>query len=915
MTAKSPLIFLAAFAIVLFSVQDIMNLETEFLWYRSVHHPELFWLYFFPRLALSAISAVIFFLVAVAGIFSVPPHPGMIVFTQAGNLHPVSFQTVRKILVSIVFLVSIFIGDHYSSPGWSYRILAALKSVGVGLKDPVFHHDVSFYLFRLPLLEELLSLVIPSMIFALVISVILAKLNNSWTIDKNGFSISPEYRTRIFPFLGFFSLILAYQVQLSKYNLLFTAGELMSGPGYSTMHATMPAMMILEISLGFGGIAYFLFFRRGSLMIPFAGSLVSFALAFLGLSALPALVERFVVLPDQYHYEKPYLEKNIFWTRKAYNLDQVTVKHISHLDGLSRQDIDNNEATIRNIRLWDHRPLLTTVRQLQQIRTYYQFPLLAPDRYHLDGTIRQVLVAPRELSYANLPSPNWINLHLAYTHGHGLIMTPVNRVTSEGLPSFWIKNIPPETRNNIRLEHARIYYGDQSNPYAIVNTRVGEFDYPKGSRNIYNHYSGQGGVRLKNAGRRLLYSYAFGTLKITLSNAITPDSRILYHRNIFDIVHKLAPYLTLDPDPVPIITDKGQLLWMIDGYTTSGHFPYSTSVPGPRALINPFSFFNGGHYPALKTWPQHLNYIRNPVKILVDPKNGFPDFYVTDPQDPILRTYRNVTPSLFKSLSEMPPDIRTHLRFPPAIFSIMARVNELYHMTNPHTFFNKEDLWSLPRRNDQIMSPYYSIMKLPGEPTEEYVMMLPYTPAHRQNLSAWLVGRSDGNNLGTMISYTFPKERLIYGPDQIEARIDQRGPISKQLTLWNQMGSHVVRGTLLIIPIANTLLYVEPLYLEATSHGALPELRRVILSMGDRVVMRKTLAEALVALFEKPGEKGGENIPASREASGNFRGTPAKGWKKLHELSKDAEKAFRNSDITRFGKDVQEILRIIQNHS
>ncbi|MGL3711482.1 UPF0182 family membrane protein [Leptospirillum ferriphilum] len=914
MSLKAPWIFLGFFTLVLFSSQDLMDLEVDYLWYRSVHHPELFWLYLFPRIVLAALSAGIFFLISLAGLFSVPPQSDMFLFQQGGTLRSIPYSTVRKVIAVFLFLVSIFIGDHFTAPEWSYRLLSAVKPVASGDTDPVFHHDVTFYLFRLPLLEDLLGLLVPSLLFAAVLSVTLGKMNNSWTLSKNVLSLSPRYRARVFPLFGLIAIALAMRVQLSRYRLLFENGDLISGPGYTIMHATMPAMLLLEILLLLVALTFFLLVRRGSPYAPFSLSLFTLVFAFFGLSVVPTLVERFVVLPDQFHYEKPYLIKNIFWTRKAYRLDRITIKHIPRLDGLTRSDIESNSATIRNIRLWDHRPLLTTVRQLQQIRTYYQFPLLAPDRYNLDGSIRQVLVAPRELSYGNLPSPNWINLHLAYTHGHGLIMTPVNRVTAEGLPVFWIKNIPPQTRENMRLEHARIYYGDQSTPYAVVNTQVGEFDYPKGSRNIYNHYAGTGGVRLKNAGRRLLYSYAFGTLKISLSNAITPDSRILYHRNIFDIVHKLAPYLTLDPDPVPIITQKGRLLWMIDAYTTSSHFPYATSLPGPQALINPFSSFNRGHYPALVTWPRQFNYIRNPVKILIDPKNGFPTFYVTDPSDPILETYRKISPSLYHPLSDMPDDIRTHLRFPPAIFSIMARINELYHMTSPHTFFNKEDLWSLPRRNDQIMSPYYSIMKLPGEKSEEYVMMLPYTPAHRQNLSAWLVGRSDGDHLGEMVAYTFAKERLIYGPDQIEARIDQRGPISKQLTLWNQMGSHVVRGTLLIIPIANTLLYVEPLYLEATSPGALPELRRVILAVGDRVVMRKTLSQALEALFEGSDEGGNTEESGPRMTGTRHEPLSVSGWVRLHQLAQDAQDAFQKSDIERFGKDVQEILKVIQGH-
>ncbi|MHB1286807.1 MAG: UPF0182 family membrane protein [Leptospirales bacterium] len=911
MSPRTPWYFLATFAILLFSFQNLMDLDVDYLWYRSVHHPELFWIYLIPRFIAALVAAAIFFISGVFGIFTVPTNNGLIIIPQAGSIRSFSIKLVRKILLILIFILSIMVGDHFSQPEWTFKLLSLWKGPLTPQTDPVFHHNISLYLFRLPVLESLVSFLLMSMLFSLGIALVLGRLNNSWKINKGSFSILPSFRKRLFPFLSLISLCLAVSVHFSRFDLLTHHGELMAGPGYTDSHATIPALYFLEILLILNAVFLLIAALKGSVLLPLATSILSLITAFIGVSILPSIVERFVVLPDQFHYEKPFLNRNITWTRKAYNLDTIETSHISHLDGLTPDDLKGNEQTIENIRLWDHRPLLTTVRQLQQIRTYYQFPLVSPDRYNIDGKIRQVLVAPRELSYENLPSPNWINLHLAYTHGHGLIMTPVNRVTSEGLPSFWIKNIPPQTRSGIQLTHSRIYFGDQSMPYAIVNTSVGEFDYPRGNSNIYNHYTGSGGVNLNGFNRKLLFSYAFGTLKIFLSNAITPSSRILFHRNIFDIIHQLAPYLTLDPDPVPIITSGGKLLWMVDAYTTSNHYPYSTATPGARTIINAPSFFQGGHFKALTTWPTQFNYIRNSVKILVDPINGFPEFYVTDPNDPILKTYRILTPELFKPLSDIPADIQEHLRFPPAIFSVMARVFESYHMTDPHTFFNKEDIWSLPRRDEKIMSPYYTVMRIPGGSNEEYVLMLPYTPAHRQNLSAWLIGRSDGTHLGKMTVYTFPKERLIYGPDQIEARIDQRGSISKQLTLWNQQGSHVVRGTLLIIPIANTLLYVEPLYLEATSPGALPELRRVILAEGNRVVMRKTLLEALEALFSG-GESGN---PADRKkVSSNMSSGNQGNWKKLHQLAHDAKKALRNSDLSRFGSDVQSILEMIQKH-
>jgi uncharacterized membrane protein (UPF0182 family) len=911
MNPRTPWIFLLVFAVVLFSVQDLMDLNVDYLWFRSLNHSALFWTYLLPRLSIGALAGITFFLLGLLGIFAVPKNAGVIVLPQADMSKTYSLRSFQKGLAAIYFLIALFIGDHIAKPELGLKLLAAIKGPDTGLTDPIFHHDISFYLFRLPFMEAVLSFLLLSLFLTIATATILGILNYSLAFEKNRVSILPTFRVRYFPILSVFSLGLAVKIQFGRYDLLTRNHELISGPGYTDIHATLPAMLFLEGVLVATALIFLISTFRGTVVLALSGLAFSLVAYFIGVTVVPSIVERFIVLPDQFHYERPFLARNIEETRKAYGLDVIQSVAIHHLATLTPLGLKQNDRTVENIRLWDHRPLLTTVRQLQQIRTYYQFPLLAPDRYRIDDRLRQVLLAPRELSYENLPSPNWINLHLAYTHGHGMIMTPVNRVTSEGLPVFWIKNIPPETRKGLTVTHSRIYYGDQTIPYAIVNSRVGEFDFPKGSENVYNHYDGKGGVRLSNTERRILFSYAFGTMKILLSNAITPTSRILFHRNIFEIIHRLAPYLTLDPDPVPIITKDGRLLWMVDGYTTSNHYPYSTSAPGPRAIINAFTVFRGGHFMALKTWPSELNYIRNPVKIFVEPEDGVPTFYVTDPTDPILATYRSITPQLYKPISEMPDDLKTHLRFPPAIFSIMARLFESYHMSDPHTFFNREDLWSLPTRDERVMTPYYTVMRLPGESQEEYVLMLPYTPSHRQNLSAWLVGRSDGDHLGKMTVYTFPKERLIYGPDQIEARIDQRGPISKQLTLWNQQGSHVVRGTLLIIPVADTLLYVEPLYLEATSPGALPELRRVIVAVGDRVVMRKTLLDALSALFEEPGGKVGISFG---EGENTVQMKRKGDWNSLKRIANDAEKALKHSDLGRFGQDINSILDIIRQH-
>ena len=894
------------------TAETLMDESVDYLWFSSLKALSIFWTYFWARLLAGIIFGSLFFSALFSALRTIPGKIPAITIRMGPRLQEIPVYAIRKILMIALFLISIFVGEEFSDPNTALSFLTALKATRSGPSDPVFHHSLSFYLFDLPLLEPLISFLTTVLILSVITSLILGRLTGFLRISSQGLILEPVYKKRLLFLLATAIGSIGLSIFLERYDLLTKTHEMITGPGYTETHSTIPALLFTSIlSFLAAGSCLLAAFWESKILLPIGLGATAAASYFIGAIIYPDMLERFVVLPDQFHREKPYIEKNIQWTRMAYGLDQVTIEHISELKTPTQQDFEKNAPTINNIRLWDHRPLLTTVKQLQQIRTYYQFPLLAPDRYMVNGQLRQVLLAPRELSYTNLPSPNWINVHLSYTHGHGLIMAPVNRVTDEGLPIFWIRNIPPETPATLPLKHSRIYFADRDLPYAIVNTKVGEFDYPSGNKNVYSHYSGKGGIGLSSTLRKILFSYHFGTPKIFLSDAITPDSRILFHRNIFTIIHNLAPYLTLDPDPVPIVTSEGKLLWMIDAYTTSSHVPYSKEVPGPLAMINPRSHFSGGHLSALGSWHREINMIHNPVRIIVDPQSGIPTFYVTDPSDPMIKTYRAIFPDLYKPMKMMGSNLESHLRFPPGIFSILAKVYESYHMTDPHTFFNREDLWALPTRNEQSMSPYYTVMRLPGSSREEYVLMLPYTPSQRQNLSAWLVGRSDGKHLGGMKVYTFPKERLIYGPDQIEARIDQRGPISKQLTLWNQQGSHVVRGTLLIIPVAGTLLYVEPLYLEATSQGALPELRRVIVSMGDRVIMRKTLSEAIDALFNNTSGNM-TSSPQKRTVGTKVEGKDV--WKDLHTLEKDADNALRNGDLQRLGGDMKKILNEIKNH-
>ena len=578
-----------------------------------------------------------------------------------------------------------------------------------------------------------------------------------------------------------------------------------------------------------------------------------FASSILVSGLFSALFNRFYVKPSELQLETPYIERNIALTRQAYNLRQIAVKPFQAEEKLSFATLEANRPTVDNIRLWDVQPLMSTYAQLQEIRTYYRFLDMDIDRYRLDGAYQQVMLSARELDPALLPSnaQTWVNLHLLFTHGNGVVMSPVTQKSSEGLPLFYLQDIPPVATGGPAVREPRLYFGQAEENYAIVRGSTPEFDYPKGKDNVYAAYDGADGVAIGDTARRALFSWYYGDPNILLTEYITAESRILFHRNIQDRVRTIAPVLRLDHDPY-IVVSGGRLFWMQDAYTTSDWFPYAQ----PQSA--------GG-----------LNYIRNSVKVVIDAYNGAVDFYVSDPDDPIIKTYQRIFPSLFKPLAAMPADLQQHIRYPEDLFLVQAQLYRTYHMDRAEVFYNREDLWQFPRqpadsdallgRDAQRMAPYYMIMRLPGEPRAEFVLMLPMVPSQRENMIAWLAARCDPPDYGKLVVYEFPKDKQVFGPFQIEARIQQNTDISQQISLWNQMGSRVIRGHLLVVPIENSILYVSPLYLRAAT-GQLPELKRVIAAYGDRVVMEETLGAALAALFKdtapppaRPAEAGGND--------------------------------------------------------
>ena len=711
-----------------------------------------------------------------------------------------------------------------------------------GAVDPVFGKPLSFYLFTLPVWQLVSGWLLAMAVIACVGAVcFLLVSGSSRALAKERDSITgplPWHGSSIA--FAFFLLMLAAQEYISRFAMLLDEHTIFSGVNYTEAHILITGKLVVAAALVVGAAIAAL----NSLKWPKAQRLVVAVVpavfVYLGVQVVGWYVSSFIVKPNQLDREKPYIAQNIEWTRQAWGLDRLSQQEFPAETTAEAADPAGNQATLKNIRLWDWRALQDTLRQIQEIRTYYDFPDIDIDRYTINGENREVMLAARELNIEKLPdsSRNWINEKLIYTHGYGITMNPVNGFTTEGLPTLMLSNMPVQsTVPSLTITQPEIYFGQLTNTDVYVKTKQQEFNYPQGQTNNLTSYQGTGGIVLGGPLRRTLIAADRGDLwKVPFSDDITAQSRLLMRRNIRERVAALAPFLTWDADPYVVAGDDGRLYWMLDAFTTSDSYPYSS------------------HY---ALGEDQVNYMRNSVKVVIDAYNGTTTFYVFDTQDPILGAWRRIFPSLFRDAAEMPADLRRHVRYPQLLFEEQAAVYGLYHMSDPEVFYNREDLWTVAselgmsdtgEQQAQAMEPNYVLMKLPGEAAVEFVEILPFTPANRNNLIGWIAGRSDGANYGTAIVYDFPKTKLVDGPMQIEARIDQNAQLSGQLTLWNQQGSHVRRGTLLVIPCGKALLYAEPIYLQA-DRSPMPELRLVVLALQDRLAYAPTFEGAMAALF------------------------------------------------------------------
>jgi hypothetical protein len=741
----------------------------------------------------------------------------------------------RLIIAGVGLIIGLFIG--FAQTGNWDTILKWLYAAPFGRSDPLYGNDLGFYVFSLPVYELLKDwgLLIVFLSAASAGGIYLARGGIDY--QQTGFpAISGAAMRHLSALLAIFFLVKAAGYILERYDLLTSNNGIVFGAAYTDVHLRLPLLIALAGAAFIAAALCAYNIWLVGIRLPVAAVILVFGLSIVQ-TIIPGLFQSYLVKPDELKLESRYIARNIEFTRYGFALDHITSAPFPAKGKLTPEVIAVNQATIQNIRWWDPRPLTDTYRQLQEIRLYYDFHDIDVDRYTIDGSYRQVLLSARELNQSKLPvdAQTWINQRFKFTHGNGIAMNPVNRFDEEGLPVFYVKDIPPVGPPELKIDRPEIYFGEETRNYVVVGGGTKEFDYAKGQENVYNVYEGRDGVSLGSLWRRALFAWSFGDFKLLISDNVTPASKILFRRLIQDRIRRIAPFLRLDRDPYIVVSD-GRLIWLQDAYTISDSLPYSQL-----------------------TRPGSINYIRNSVKIAVDAYDGNPVFYIADPKDPIVLTYQRIFPTLFQPMDSMPATLRKHIRYPEDLFIIQAGVYSTYHMKDPEVFYNKEDLWNFPKESHKgqsttTMQPYYTIMRLPGEPREEFILMVPMVPNNRDNMIAWLAARCDGDNYGKVIEFAFSKEKLIYGPAQIEARIDQDTTISQQLSLWNQVGSRVIRGNLLVIPIDDTLLYVEPLYLSAESRQ-LPELKRLIASTGDRVVMAQDVESLLAALVTPEGRK------------------------------------------------------------
>lgn len=867
----------------------VATFYTDALWYEDLGQSGVFW----TRITSSWVTGLVFFALFFAILYvnvlvarKMAPRTVLRATDEVGFRFEMALQQLRDVLqrfsgtaLAALSAVAAVISGAAMASQWSVFRLA-LAAVPFGETDPQFGKDLSFYFFTMPALRTVGDWLMGALAFTLVVTAIVHVLTGAirpWARLK-GFD--PHVKAHLSVLGGLMIVVQGFRYWLDIFELGFSPRGQVLGASYTDVHAQIPAYQILIVIAVLSGIALMVNIRFKGWRLPAIalGVWVSASIVIGGI--YPALVQQFRVAPNEVAAEAPYIERNIAMTRKAFKIDDVTVRAFPAEESLTASAVAGDSDTIKNVRLWDPKIVSQSYQQLQGIRPYYDFIDVDVDRYTIDGERRQVLVSLREMNVDQLAeqAKTWVNQHLVYTHGYGAVVSPVNESSGQGLPKFIVKDIPPTGSTDLKVDRPAVYYGELTNTYCVAATSIKEFDYPVGDQNATTSYEGKTGVAIGGFVRRAAFALRFSAPQLLFSSYITPESKVLYRRSLTERISALAPWLTLDRDPYAAIID-GKLVWIVDGYTASDRYPYSERING-------------------------VNYMRNSVKVTVDAYDGTVTLYAFDETDPVLATWRKVFPGLVVDASTMPDGVRAHLRYPEDLFRVQAEVYKTYHMLDPLVFYNKEDQWALPGEADNApMDPFYVLMKLPQEPAEDFMLMLPFTPRNKDNMIGWMAASSDPDTYGRRIVYTFPKQKLVLGPQQVSARVNQDPVISQQLTLWNQRGSGVLFGNMLVIPIENSIVYIQPLYLQA-EQTAMPQLTRVVVAYGDSVAMQPDLESALAAVFGAAPSPGGGTGGGTALTVGEAR-----------DLYLKAIEAQKAGDWAAYGKAIDELGTVLEQLS
>jgi hypothetical protein len=888
-------LFILIFALfaALFFLPALIGLLIDWWWFQEIGYQVVFTRELITRvllfLAAGGLTFGVLYLNLLLAQRGLVPYPVVLRFTQSAPRVDIT-RALSRLSLPVSLTLGLLAGLS-ATPAWDL-VLRVIYATPFGTKDPVLSRDIGFYVFTLPGLSAAFGFLSGLLFISLVLLVPLYRLRGDLVLQRRRVSIEPSAGLHLASLLAALFLLTALRLWLVDIpSLLYSTTGPLVGASYTDLHARLPALRISAVLALLAAVAVMIGGFRRQLGYYGLLAIASYlAVAFVGRGLFPLVMQKFVVAPTELTRETPYLRYHIAATRRAWGIDSVETRELNGEANLTLTDIKANAPTIENVRLWDREPLLMTFGQLQEIRTYYDFVSVDDDRYWVDAKYRQVLLSPRELNVASLPTRTFINEHLTFTHGMGLTMSPVNQVTTEGLPVLFIKDLPPASTVSLRVTRPQIYYGELANEYVFTGTRQREFDHPSGEANVYAAYRGKGGVQVGNILRRAILAAHFGSSKILFSGDITNASRVLYYRTIAGRARKALPFLHFDGDPYLVVAADGTMKWILDGYTGSDGYPYAQRLR------------------------DGTTYMRNSVKLVIDAYDGSLTAYVSAPVDPLIRTSARIFPGILHSMDSMPADLKAHLRYPDEIYRIQTGLYTTYHMDDPEDFYHREDQWQIPTVGEsegKVPFMRHLVMRLPEEKSAEFIYMVPFTPRGKDNLAAWMVARNDGDEYGKLRVYRLSRQSLVFGPQQIVNRINQNTEISRQVSLWDQRGSRVIRGDLLVIPIEESLLYVQPLYLQAEG-GRIPELKRVVVAYQNQVVMQETLEASLNELFG--GSPGPRRPPQPSVATG--AATTDSGFRALAEEARQryqaALQAQRDIDWAKYGEEMRRLGEVLE---